>query len=341
MHGSPVLAMADLGDSRCGVGNAVARLLDAIDVEASVVDTAAPWRRFRHDALAARERADVAVVVYPTRSTVRRPGLLLRIAALRWWFRRSELRAYLHEYGRLGRRHRAFVTLGLALTGGRIVVCLPSESRAVRAALGGILARGRTVVTVPTPNGTAPDEDAVQRAFAAGEAAGEDRRRTVGVFGAHRPDKDPTWLVGVLDDLDPRFERLELIGAGWEQWDVPEPLRTRYDVRLLGHVPGDGLADALGRWGLAVAPFWEGGTHDGRGSLRTPLGHGVTTLTRPPAAGELTLAVPHLLFADGPGSVEGIPELDEAVRRAGAAAVAAYERDAIRRTAGSLFGTER
>lgn len=338
MHGPPVLAMADLGDSRCGVGNAVACLLAVTGVEASVIDPTATWSQFRRQALARGRGADVAIVVYPTRSTVRRPRFLLRVAALRWWLRGTELRAYLHEYARLGRRHRRAVTIGLGLTSGRIVVCLPSEASAVRAALGGGLVRGRDVVAVPAPNGTAPDDAAVERAFAAGEEAGELRRRTVGVFGAHRPDKDPTWLDGVLRDLDPRFERLELVGSGWDAWSVPAELEERYEIYRLGHVPGTDLAKTMGRWGLAVAPFWEGGTHDGRGSLRTPLGHGVTTLTRPSVPGELTLDVPHLLFADGPGDATNIPDLGDDVRRAGAVAVAAFEADAISRTAEALFG---
>ena len=338
MHGPPVLAMADLGDSRCGVGNAVARLLAVTGTAVTAVDPTASWSDFRRQVRAQGREADVAVVVYPTRSTVRRPAFLLRVAALRWWLRGTELRAYLHEYARLGRRHRTAVTVGLGLTSGRIVVCLPSEASAVRAAVGGRLARGRDVVAVPAPNGTAPDDAAVERAFAAGVEAGELRGRTVGVFGAHRPDKDPTWLDGVLRHLDQRFDRLELVGAGWDAWSVPVELDERYEIHRLGHVPGDDLAGTVGRWGLAVAPFWAGGTHDGRGSLRTPLGHGVTTLTRSPAPGELTLDVPHLLFADGPGDATRIPDLDEDARRAGAAGVAAFEADAMKRTAEALFG---
>ena len=337
--GAPALAMGDFGDARCGVGNSVARLVERADgTPPVVVEVGAPWSQLRRRAREVAARTDLLVVVYPTRSTVRRPSTLARVLALRWWFRHGRTRSYLHEFGRLGRRHRAFVAIGLAALDDRIVVCVPSEAAAVRRAGRGLVARGREVVAVPSINGSAPEEDEVEAAFAAGRAAGADRTRTVGVFGTHRPDKAPDWLAAVLDELDPRFDRVELVGEGWGRWRVPAPLGERYEVVRHGHVPASVLPSVVGAWGLAIAPFWPGGTHDGRGSLRTPLALGVTTLTRPPSAGDLTLDVPHLRFVAEPHQASDVPDLPEDVRRRGAAEVAAFEREAIRRTAAALFG---
>ena len=337
-HGSAALALSDLGDSRCGVGNSVARLLAQADLEQPVVvDLAERWTAFRRTARSAAAATDLVVVVYPTRSTVRRPSTLLRVAALRWWFRRGRLRAYLHEFGRLGRRHRAFVAAGLLTVDDRVVVCVPSEVGAVRSTQR-LLHRDREVVAVPSINGTAPSAEDVEAAFIAGATAGAARHRTVGVFGSHRPDKAPEWLEAVLAALDPRFDRVELVGAGWDSWAVPAAVRGRYEFVVRGHLPDAELPTTLGAWGLAIAPFWAGGTHDGRGSLRTPLALGVTTLTRPPMAGDLTLDVPHLRFVAEPDQASEVPDLPVDVRRRGAEEVAAFEREAVRRTAAALFG---
>lgn len=333
------LATSDLRNSACGVGNSIGALLEQLPgLEPLVIDTGAPWSTFREAGRSAAGEADVVVVAYPTLSTSRRPSSLWRLAALRWWFRRGRVRLYLHEFGRLGRKHRSGVVLGLFLTDDRVVVCVPSEALAVSRAGWGLATRGQEVVAVPSINGTAPDERAVRAAFAASAAAGPDRSRTAGVFGTYRPDKGPEWLDDVLGRLDPRFDRLELVGAGWDACPLSTRVTGRYEITRLGHVPTVELPETLGRWGLAIAPFWEGGTHDGRGSLRTPLAFGVPTLTRRPAPGDLTLDVPHL-HLDDRETIAAIPETDEATRRAGAAAVAAHEAQALARTAQALFDT--
>lgn len=337
----PAVALGDLGDSACGVGNTVAALLDELPcAPPPYIDLAAPLRAVWAAARRVRPSTRTVVVVYPTISTSRRPELLVKVAALRWWFRRGEVRLYLHEFGRLGRKHRAGIVVGLFLTNGRIVVCVPSEARAVRNAAGGWATRGQTVVSVPTINGTAPGPQDVQRAFDAARAAGSARERTVGVFGSFRPDKGPDWLAEVLATLDDRFDRLEFIGSGWDRCVLPESVQDRYDVVLHGHVPTVALAEVFGGWGLALAPFWEGGAHDGRGSLRTPLAYGVPTLTRPPRPGDLELDVPHLLFDEDAAVVASVPTFSESERRSGAEAVAAHEAAAIRRGAAALFDVE-
>jgi hypothetical protein len=92
-----------------------------------------------------------------------------------------------------------------------------------------------------------------------------------------------------------------------------------------GHVPAAELPRVFAGWGLAVAPFWEG-AHDGRLSLRTPLAHGVPTLTRPGSEGALTLRPPHLLF-----DPTDVPDFDDQARAQGAAAVAEFEAEVTER----------
>src|SRR5690606_11077448 len=119
--------------------------------------------------------------------------------------------------------------------------------------------------------------------------------RTVGVIGQLRPDKGEPWLLDVLARLDPRFERIEVVGRDWDLSAWPATLRDRYTVVGHGQLPAARLPEVLAGWDLALAPFAEG-PHDGRLSLRTPLAHGVPTLTRGPQPPDLQLRARHLLL---------------------------------------------
>jgi hypothetical protein len=139
------------------------------------------------------------------------------------------------------------------------------------------------------------------------------------------------WIGTALAALPPGITRLELAGSGWDDTESP-PVRA--DVVRLGHVPDAELARLFARWDVALAPFADG-PHDGRLSLRTPLAHGVPTVTSPPTPGALTLAVAHLHVLRG-ATVE--PPLDLDVdRHAAAAAVAEFEADARGRLRAALL----
>lgn len=303
------LAVGDLGSERCGVGGSAGALVERSGGMLVPVDLAAPVES--PDDLAASTAA--LVLAYPSASTFQRPVTARRAASLARAFRRRGLpvRIWLHEFRRLHRVHRAAVAPLLRLATDRVVVSGDTEAAAVRRALRVVGRRGVEVVVAPPVSPTAPSPGATP------PAAPEHRDRTVGVFGMLRPDKGPDWLASVLHRLDARFDRLELAGSGWETFAAP----VRYEVVRRGHVVVGDLPGLFAGWGLAVAPFWED-AHDGRLSLRTPLAHGVPTLTRVGAA--LTLRPSHLL-ADGPGVAESVPVVDDAARRAGACEVAGFE----------------
>ena len=298
----PVVALAvgDLGAETCGVGSSAGALVARSGGRVRPVDLTAVGRDARFD-------GDVLVLAYPSASTFQQPATAVAAVRLRRAADGRPVRLWLHEYRRFHRVHRAIVRPLLRLATDRIVVSNEREAAAVRAAV------GRPVVVVPPPNAAAP--------VAPPLPATQTHAHTVGVFGMRRPDKGEAWLTATLGRLDARFRRLELAGGGWDGYAPP----SRFDVVRHGHVSTAGLPALFAGWGLAVAPFWEG-AHDGRLSLRTPLAHGVPTLTRAPAGNELTLRPPHLLFDAGE-----VPELDDAARAAGAAAVAAFEANVTRR----------
>jgi hypothetical protein len=295
----PVVALAvgDLGAETCGVGSSAGALLARSGGRVRPIDLTNVRRGDRVD-------GDVLVIAYPSASTFQQPATALAALRLRRAAAGRPVRLWLHEYRRFHRVHRAIVRPLLRLATDRIVVSNEREAAAVRRVAG-----RRDVVVVPPPNATAP--------VAPLPPALPSRSHTVGVFGMRRPDKGESWLSEALVRLDARFTRLELAGGGWDDYDAP----ARFDVVRRGHVPTAQLPELFAGWGLAVAPFWEG-AHDGRLSLRTPLAHGVPTLTRRPDGGELTLRPPHLLF-----DPTDVPDLTDDGRAAGAAAVAAFEAD--------------
>lgn len=315
--GAVVLVMSDHGNERCGVGSSepIAAALAAAEVR--VVDPAelgvVPFTRAVRAAL---RGAAGAVVVYPTIRLVERVGLVPRLLVLRALLgRRRWLRVHLHEFDRLRRRHRLAVALLTGLVADRVVVSSQREATALRTRFRGWAGR-REVVVVPPSNGSAPtDPPAVHDPAPAS--------RTIGVIGQLRPDKGEPWLLEVLARLDPRYDRIEVAGRDWDLGSWPEALRRRYAVVGHGQVPAARLADVLAGWDLALAPFEEA-PHDGRLSLRTPLAHGVPTLTRGPRPDDLQLRARHLLF-DDEVDVGCLPDLDAAARAAGAAEVAALE----------------
>lgn len=310
----------------------------APEIEVESLDTASPGglALFARQARDAARRSPTCVWVFPTRSIVDRPDLVLRLAVCRWMFQHGAVRLHLHEFRRLRRKLRYPITLALALATDRIVVSSASEAAAVRRAGFGWAARGREVRVVPPVNGTTPTDAEID--VVAGPSSA-DRRRTLGVFGMHRPDKGDQWLADILRRLDRRFDRVVVAGRGWEDVEWPPDLLARYEVVLRGHVERADLAAELAGWGLAVAPFTEG-PHDGRLSLRTPLAFGVPTLTTATTSadrGDLTLAPSHLFRADAV-ALGTLPDLTPEQRRAGAREVATFEADVTRRLAEALFG---
>lgn len=312
--------LGDLGDERCGVGRSTASLLAGDAVE-HLDPTVGTWRDWWRRCGEASDRCRGLVIVYPTASTYLRLPCFGRalLAALR--FRRRRVRTHLHEYHRYGRRHRPFVAVLAWLGRDGVVVSSDVERRALEGRWPSLLTRGRAITVVPPANGSAPGST---------PAAGRARTGVAGVFGMPRPDKDVAWIADALRALPADVRCLELVGRGWD--DVP--VATAVDQVRLGHVP-DGELDALfERWDVALAPFADG-PHDGRLSLRTPLAHGVPTVTSPPAAGALTLDVAHLHVLQG-NTVT--PPLDlDADRRHGAEVVAAFEADVRRRLRAALL----
>lgn len=325
-----VLVMGDHGDERCGVGSSEPIAAALATAEVRIVDpTEGSLRHFRRRLRAALAGARGAVVAYPTLRTVEDLGLVPRLLLLRVSLgRRRPLRLHLHEFERLRRRHRLGVAVLTGLLVDRVVVSSDREAEALRGRYRGWAGR-REVVVAPPANGSAPPSPP-------GSHDPPPAHRTVGVVGQLRPDKGESWLLDLLARLDPRYDRLEVVGRDWDLDAWPAPLRDRWAVVGHGQVPQAALAAVLGRWDLAVAPFEEP-PHDGRLSLRTPLAHGVPTLTRGPRPDHLQLAARHLLL-DTDVDVASLPDLDAAARAGGAAEVAALEATWRTRLAHVLFG---
>lgn len=312
--------LGDLGDEACGVGRSTASLLAGEAFE-HLDPTVGTWRDWWRRCGDASGRCRGLVIVYPTASTYLRLACFGRtlLAALR--FRRRWVRTHLHEYHRYGRRHRPFVAVLAWLGRDGVVVSSDVERRALQGRWPSLLTRHRSLTVVPPANGSAPTSE---------PAATRARTGVAGVFGMPRPDKDVAWISQAVRALPPDVRGLELVGRGWD--DVP--VDTDIDQVRLGHVPDSELATLFERWDVALAPFADG-PHDGRLSLRTPLAHGVPTVTSPPAEGALTLDVDHLHVLHGT-TVE--PPLDlEADRRHGAEVVAAFEADLRRRLRAALL----
>ncbi len=311
------LVMGNHRDEGCGVGSSepVAAALAAREVRpldpttGSLLDFR---RRLRHDLAGAAG----AVVAYPTLQQVERVALVPRLLLLRRALGRDRwLRLHLHEFEKLRRRHRVAVALLAGLVADRIVVSSDREAAALRRRYRGWAGR-HEVVVVPPSNGSAP----------AGLPAPHDAPatdRVVGILGQLRPDKGQDWLLAVLERLDGRYGRVEVVGRDWDLGSWPAAVRDRYEVRGRGQVPADQLAAVVEAWDLAIAPFEEAPT-DGRLSLRTPLAHGVPTLTRGPRPTGLRLHAPHLLF-DDEVDVAHLPDLDATARVDGAAEIAVLE----------------
>ncbi len=330
--------VGDLRDPRCGVGSSVGALLDGLHQPVVAIDpVAGSWRDVRAAARAAARTCDSLVIVYPTASTLQRPRMLLASVLGRAAFRRRRVRLYLHEFRWFHRVHRAVITPFLRLATDRIVVSNEREAEAVRAAGWGWPTRGVDVVVAPPVNGSAPTCEQVTAAIqGVSPPVRAARARTVGVFGMLRPDKGPGWLVDRLRELPPGFDRLVIVGSGWDAFALPADLAPRLALERAGHVDDADLPAHLGGWGLAIAPYWDDGAHDGRMSLRTPLAYGVPTLTPAPRPGLLTLDAPHLVLWR-PGAAMPTAVTDDAARRAGADAVMAFEAQCRARLDAALF----
>ena len=280
--------MGDLGDLRCGVGSSEAALVPLVAAEVRYLDpTVGSLRTFRRAVSTAESGAAGVVLAYPTISQLERVPIVPRILWLRWVFRRRWVRVHLHEFDRLRRRHRLAVGLLVGFVADRIVVSSDREADALRTSYWGWAARAE-IVTAPPANGSAP---------LGGGAARTPRPGVVGVVGQHRPDKGAAWLLEILERLDPRFDRLDVVGRGWDEVIWPPTIAARFTPVLHGELPDDEMADHIAGWELALAPYDEP-PHDGRLSLRTPLAYGVPTLTRGPRPAHLRLTAPHLLFDD-------------------------------------------
>jgi glycosyltransferase involved in cell wall biosynthesis len=315
--GPVVLVMGDYGDERCGVGSSEPVVAALARREVRPLDpTVGSLLDFRRRVRRAVDGADGAVVVYPTISQVERLALVPRILLLRLVVgRRRWVRVHLHEFEKLRRRHRIAVALLTGCIADRVVVSSDREADSLRRRYRGWAGR-HEVVVAPPANGSAPaTAPGVHRAPATG--------RVVGVIGQLRPDKGLPWLLEVVTRLDARFDRLEVVGRDWDLGAWPAAVQARYGVTGRGQVPADELAAVLQAWDLAVAPFEEP-PNDGRLSLRTPLAHGVPTLTRGPRPVGLQLRVPHLWF-DDEVAIDHLPDAAAEDRAAGAAAVATLE----------------
>jgi hypothetical protein len=315
--GGVLLVLGDFADERCGVGSSEAALVGLVPGDVTVVDPVrgSTWR-FRRDVRAARRSVRGAVVAYPTISQVERVRLVPRLLLLRLAMRDGRwLRVHLHEFDQLRRRHRIGAALLVGAIADRVVVSSEREALALRTHYRGWAGRSEIAV-VPPANGSAP-------AGAASEPSPGRRGTTVGLLGQNRPDKGEPWLLEVLERLDRRFDRLEIVGRDWQPDAWPEAVRERYEIVVHGEAPASELPALLGSWDLAIAPF-EVPAHDGRCSLRTMLAFGVPTLTRGPRPDDLRLDAPHLLF-DDEIDLAAVPDLGPAERQAGAAAVAALE----------------
>lgn len=324
-----VLAMGDFGDPRCGVGASMAATVAGAASPVDVLDpTELGWLAFWRAARRLARTGATCVAVYPTRSTVYRRSLPLRFVLLWGAFGRSRLRLHLHEHRNLRRLLRWPVSTLVPLAR-RVVVSSAGEQGSVASAWWGRAGRWSEVLVAPPANGTP------------GPATLPARRRppsgTVGVFGMGRDDKPVAWLEQALVALDPSFRRLELAGAGWEGQAWPASVLDRFDVDVLGHVDAGRLAGLFDGWDLALAPFaWP--AHDGRMSLRTPLAHGVPTVSVGPPGADLTLRPQHLVLVPPAPFPDAAARALGADAAAGAAEVAAFEAEAVDRLRRALFG---
>jgi glycosyltransferase involved in cell wall biosynthesis len=282
-----LLVVGDLGDPRCGVGSSEAALVPLVHGEVRAIDpTAGSLRDFRRSLRADAAGAAGVVLAYPTNSQVERIALVPRLLVVRWTMRRRWVRLHLHEFDRLRRRLRIPVALMTGIVADRVVVSSQREADALRTSYRGWAARAEIVVAPPA-NGQAPPPGV-------GTAP---RPGVVGVVGQLRPDKGLAWLLDLLGRLDPAFDQLEVVGRGWDAVRWPDAVAERFTITLHGEVDEDDLTDRIAGWELALAPYDEP-PHDGRLSLRTPLAHGIPTLTRGPRPPDLQLTAPHLLFDD-------------------------------------------
>ncbi|MDP1821507.1 MAG: hypothetical protein Q8K58_16650 [Acidimicrobiales bacterium] len=327
--GPTLLVLGDLGDERCGVGSSEAVLAAMAPGEVRALDpTAGSFLGFARRLRRTAHGAHGAVVAYPTLSQVERLRVVPRLLLLRALLgRRGWLRVHLHEFERLRRRQRLAVAVVVGLIATRVVVSSEREAAALRRRYRGWAGRSEVVV-VPPANGSAP------AALAVGHE--EACRGTLGLVGQLRPDKGVDWLLATLGALDPRFDRLEIVGRDWDLTTWPESLLSRYEVVAHGQLPAAELPAVVSRWELALAPFEEP-PHDGRLSLRTPLAHGVPTLTRGPRPSHLQIAAPHLLFDDEIDLV-AVPTFDGVERAAGAKVVAELEQVWRTQLVEELFG---
>jgi glycosyltransferase involved in cell wall biosynthesis len=311
------LVMGNYRDEGCGVGSSEPVVADLAPRVVRPLDpTVGSLADFRRRCRRELEGAAGAVVAYPTLQQVERLALVPRLLLLRIALgRRRWLRVHLHEFEKLRRRHRLGVALLVGLLADRVVVSSSREADALHRRYRGWAGR-KEVVVVPPANGSAPAE-------LPAPPTSPSTGRVVGIVGQLRPDKGLPWLLDVLARLDARWGRVEVVGRGWDLSTWPEALRSRYELVGRGQVPAAELPALIEAWDLAIAPFEEPPT-DGRLSLRTPLAHGVPTLTRGPRPRGLQLEAPHLLF-DDEVDVAHLPDLDAAARRAGAAAVAGLE----------------
>lgn len=327
--GAVVLVMGDYADERCGVGSSEPIVAALAPTEVRMLDpTTGSFRDYRRRLRAALDGAAGAVVVYPTIHQVERVALVPRLLLLRRAVgRRRWVRVHLHEFERLRRRHRIGVALLTGAVADRVVVSSAREATSLGERYRGWAGR-KGVSVVPPSNGSAPATAPVAHSV---PPAG----RVVGIIGQLRPDKGLPWLLDVLGRLDARFTRVEVIGRDWDLAGWPASLRERYEVVAHGQVSAADLPVIVARWDLAIAPFEEP-PHDGRLSLRTPLAHGVPTLTRGPRPDHLQLTAPHLLFDDEVDLV-ALPDATNEDRVAGAAAVEAQERRWRAELAAELF----
>ena len=321
-----LLVMGDLGDERCGVGSSEAALVPYVPGEVRALDpTVGSLRSFRRALVRAAAGAAGAVIVYPTISQLEKLALIPRLLLVRWTFRRRWVRIHLHEFDRLRRRHRLGVGVLVGLLADRVVVSSDREADALRSSYWGWAAR-REIVVAPPANGSAPPGDTVDPA---------PRPGVVGLVGQHRPDKGLAWLLDTLEQLDPRFDHLEVVGRDWEELALSRAVADRLTTTLHGEIPECEMASRIAGWELALAPYDEP-PHDGRLSLRTPLAYGVPTLTRGPRPAHMRLAAPHLLF-DDEVDISALPLPAVADRPALAAGIAALEESIRARLVHELF----
>jgi glycosyltransferase involved in cell wall biosynthesis len=327
-----VLVMGDYADERCGVGSSEPIVAALAPGEVRVVDPTIGSRRdFRRRLRTALDGAAGAVVVYPTIHQVERLALVPRLLLLRLAVgRRRWVRVHLHEFERLRRRHRIGVALLTGTIADGVIVSSAREALALRQRYRGWAGR-KGVAVVPPANGSAPLAAPAGAPNPPPLPAG----RVVGIIGQLRPDKGLPWLLDRLEHLDARFTRLEVVGRDWDLGAWPGAVRQRYEVVAHGQTSAAELPGIVAGWDLAIAPFEEP-PHDGRLSLRTPLAHGVPTLTRGPRPDHLRLTAPHLLF-DDEVDISALPVMTAADRAAGAAAVDAQEQRWRSELAGELF----